>query len=248
MALKQIREIPHTLPIAHLYLDDVADITEILLQARRETLERQDAYYFPDSSEEDRTERLRKREPKVKYIFGSKKQMSADSIDDLKFVGGSRTSFEIEVDSSGVEMSWFAEPRISLAGLDFIENRRAVYQQIQSIFANRGLGLTNALRTIPEWLRVFFSTPLWALLILAFVDYAHVSRNSAIALIGFTFGLWALLLWIYVRPSRVFFAEFHEKSKLSSASRRQHFRDFVFALLGGAITFVVEILVKKITH
>src|ERR1700755_404701 len=70
--------IPDTLPHAHLYLEDVQEITNILLEATAPVLTR-----FRE-------------EAKVVYRVGDSQ---TDSIDDLRTLGGSATDFQVSVGS-----------------------------------------------------------------------------------------------------------------------------------------------------
>jgi hypothetical protein len=137
MALKQIREFPGTLPSAHLYLDDIADISEILLNAHKEEFEKRESEYSARLNDEQAAERRRRNEPKIRYTFGERDYgaTAAESIDDLRTAGGSTTTFRITVGSyTEIRLSWYSEPHISLIGLDSREQSRSVYQQIHSIF------------------------------------------------------------------------------------------------------------------
>jgi len=71
-------KIPDTLPHAHLYLEDVQEITNILLEATAPVITR-----FRE-------------ETKVVYRAGD---WEMDSIDDLRTLGGSATDFQISVGS-----------------------------------------------------------------------------------------------------------------------------------------------------
>ena len=82
MVIRKIHKIrdknPETLPHAHLYLEDVQEITNILLEATAPVLTR-----FRE-------------EAKVVYRAGDSQ---TDSIDDLRTLGGSATDFQVSVGS-----------------------------------------------------------------------------------------------------------------------------------------------------
>jgi hypothetical protein len=196
MALKHIRQVPTKLPMARLYLDDVADITEILLNAsQKELARREDEMQFDD---ENRAAAWRqKNQSKVRYTFEKRESTTvADSIEDLKAAGGTATSFDIQVDYQNVSFSWYSEPRVHLSGIDAGE-QRAVYQQIHAIFLNRQYQLSNAFRMLPSWIGFTFWISLWV--VVPATDFLHLSRRWDIGLTSTLICGWLLVAAIYAR-------------------------------------------------
>src|SRR5437899_8494815 len=123
MSIEKIREVPRDLPAARLYLDDIKEITQIMVDAVAPILLR----FHED--------------PNVVYTFGhgSRASTKATSIEDLKSVGGSSSHFQIKVGGSlGIELRvrGSLSPELSLYSLSEVE-ARAGYQKIESVFLHR---------------------------------------------------------------------------------------------------------------
>jgi hypothetical protein len=76
MAVKRIHKVPDELPHAHLFLDDIEEISKILLAAHEPVLAHT------------------KREPRISFVI---KDSQMDSIEDLKVRGGSTAELRITV-------------------------------------------------------------------------------------------------------------------------------------------------------
>jgi hypothetical protein len=204
-------KIPDTLPHAHLYLEDVQEITNILLEATAAVLTT-----FHEKA-------------KVAYRVGD---LQTDSIDDLRTLGGSATDFQVSVGSrslyNSVQLRGHLEPQIRLYSLGQQECR-AVHAKLEAIFHHRRLTIKNAIFRGPRW-NAIFRLPGWLkwlayVVILIFPTLfsrvvAHIHSLSRVVRIGPTFfvSYWilvALLGLIYFWPSRVSFV--HSSSPSSAA-------------------------------
>ncbi len=228
-------KIPDTLPHAHLYLEDVQEITNILLEATAPVVTR-----FRE-------------EAKVVYRAGD---WEMDSIDDLRTQGGSATDFQISVGSrslfNSVQLRRHLEPQIRLYSLGQQECW-AVHAKLEAIFDHRQLTIKNAIFRGPRWnaiLRLpgwmkwvayvailFFPTLVSRVVahiglltrVLAHIGLpSRVVAHIAVVRIGPTFfvGYWifvVLLGFIYFWPSRVSLVHSYERSSTSSAARRKAF-------------------------
>src|ERR1700720_2374004 len=146
MVIRTIHKIrdknPETLPHAHLYLEDVQEITNILLEATAPVLTR-----FRE-------------EARVVYRAGDSQM---DSIDDLRALGGSATDFQISVGSRSlfniVQLRRHLEPEIRLYSLGQQECS-AVHAKLEAIFDHRQLTIKNAILRGPRW-NAIFRLPGW---------------------------------------------------------------------------------------
>jgi len=228
MAIQRVHELPRELPHGRLFLDDIEEISMILLDA-----------YKPSLAEAPE-------EAKITYTIGDSRM---DSIADLQTLGGSTTKLRISVGdhfSAVVGFNGFLNPVIDLYSLDE-QKRWAVYAKIKSIFDHRQLSVKNAITSLPGWLKGL----LLALVVLAPSLGGLISRGSR-------FGFWlsigyvvlvvlvALLGFVLYRPSRVFLVRSHESSKVSSAAWKVNVRDFVFIVIGGVVTAVVTEIVRHL--
>jgi hypothetical protein len=215
MAIQKIRQVPHKLPYAHLYLDDVEDISKILLEAYTPVLARW------------------KEEAKVTYRAGD---LQMDSIEDLQIRGGSTTDFGIRVgNSTRLEFSSQSKASVSLYSLGD-EEQWVVYAKIKAIFDARQLTIKNAIAALPGWLKVLF----WLLVIILgwFLPSRHQRFGPFIMSSYLVFvGLFSsIFLW----SNRVSFVRSHEHSKASSTARRGYIRDIIFLAAGAAIAEVTR--------
>lgn len=234
MPIAKIREIPRDLPAARLYLDDIEELTEILLEAFKPTAA---ARFHPE-------------DVCVKYSFGGKLRgdASTTSINDLKSVGGSSSYFYIHVGQWGPKLSiqGILPPDLSLAALP--ENEaRAVYQKVESVFRHRELGLKNFLTSIPSWvtwvgmaLNLLVPGPLIALLL-----QKHAPNILVVALGCIYLALLGSIFIFSFQPSRVVFADSYEQSRQSAEARRAYARDLVFALIGAALALLGQLVARR---
>lgn len=241
MSIEKIREIPRDLPPARLYLDDIKELTQIMVDACAPVLLR-----FHE-------------EPNVVYIFGkgSRQDTKATSIEDLKSVGGSASEFTIKVGQSfGIELSvrGFLPPVVSLHLLSDGE-ARALYQKVESVFRHRTLALKYSLLQLPSWLKsltwwlVVLVLPLTITIVLG-TSLLAAGTKVALGLICF-----ALMLGSFVgaalhsfQSSRVIFEDSYERSKQSVETQKGYARSVAFALLGAGLTLIVQIVLKKLFH
>ena len=203
-------KISDTLPHAHLYLEDVQEITNILLEATAAVLTT-----FHEKA-------------KVVYRVGD---LRTDSIEELRTLGGSTTDFQVSVGSrslyNSVQLRGHLEPQIRLHSLGQ-QGCRAVHAKLEAIFDHRRLTIKNAIFRGPRW-NAIFRLPGW-LKWLAYVVIlisptlfsrvvAHIHSLSSVVRIGPTFfvSYWilvAILGFVYFWPSRVSFV--HSSSPSSA--------------------------------
>jgi len=232
-------KIPDTLPHAHLYLEDVQEITNILLEATAAVLTK-----FHEKA-------------KVVYRVGN---LQTDSLDDLRTLGGSTTDFQVSVGSrslfNSVQLRAHLEPQIRLYSMGQQECW-AVHAKLEAIFDHRRLTIKNAIFGGPMW-NAIFRLPGW----LKWIAYVvillspglfsavvgHIHPLARVVHIGPTFfvGYWifvALLGFIYFWPSRVSFVQSNE-----SATRRKAFVAIMLlvtvAVVAGAIGLLFRHLFK----
>ncbi len=225
MAIQKIHELPGELPHARLFLDDIEEISKILLNA------------YTASLAETR------KEAKITYTIGD---LRMDSIDDLQTLGGSTTDFRITVGEHGSAevgfRGFFLNPSIALYSLDEQE-RWAVYAKIKSIFDRRQLGIKNAITVLPTWLK----GSLWALLgalIPSVCGWLVPTRFGFWPAIGYAV-LTLLGFVVLLRPSRVFLVRSHESSNLSSAAMKGYVRDFILIIIGALVAELVRYIFRK---
>src|SRR3981081_3622680 len=158
MSIQRIHTVPSDLPHARLYLDDLEEISRILVDALV-------------SSSDEGLEQSR-----VVYRVGD---LRMDSIDDLQQRGGSAKELEMQVKVGpyrelGLRFSGMLEPSLRLYSLKDPEHW-AVYAKIKSIFERRQLTLKNSIASLPSWLK----WTLYALFVLIFPNtlwVLHVTR------------------------------------------------------------------------
>ena len=240
MAIRKKREFPDKLPHAHLYLDDVEEISKILLEAYETVLgehgEQAQIVYSVDDSE-------------------------MDSIDDLKTRGGSTTHFQVTIGSvktlkmrsepgmdffygDGLEVSGTSRPRTRLYSLR--DKSWAVQARLKAIFDHRQLTLQNSIGSLPWWLR--------SILLSLALSLPLVLIRSTLHRAGTTMHAWLLYLaWvIYLvllgfaifRPSRVSFVYSYERSSASSAARKKTFGAIMLMAAGAVIAEVIRLLFR----
>jgi hypothetical protein len=241
MAIVKIRDIPRDLPPARLYLDDVKEITDILVAA-----------YAPRLA-------LRNKVPEVFYYLGEgyRGDARATSIEDLKSIGGSSSNFRISVGKDfalEVGIRGALPPEASLHMLPEDE-ARAVYQKIESIFRHRVLTLKNVLSQIPSWLKFtafLLVGSLWPLPITLSQALSRTSAEWKIVFFApyFTAMLCAAMAVFFgvFQRSRVVFADSYEKSRLADEARKGWFKAIGLTLLGSFITLVFQAVFKALFH
>jgi len=194
-----------TLPHAHLYLEDVQEITNILLEATAAVLTK-----FHEKA-------------KVVYRVGD---LQTDSIDDLRTLGGSATDFQVSVGSrslfNSVQLRGHLEPQIRLYSLGQQECC-AVHAKHETIFDHRRLTIKNAIFRLPGWLKWLAYVVILIFPTLFSRVVAHIHSLSRVVRLGPTsfVGFWifvALLGFIYFWPRGVSFV--HSSSGASAARRK----------------------------
>jgi len=230
-------KIPDTLPHAHLYLEDVQEITNILLEATAAVLTK-----FHEKA-------------KVVYRVGD---LQTDSIDDLRTLGGGATDFQVSAGSrslyNSVQLRGHLEPQIRLYSLEQQECW-AVHAKLEAIFDHRRLTIKNAIFRGPRWNAVF-RLPGWIkwvayVVILIFPGLfsavvGHIHSLSRVVHIGLTFfvGYWifvALLGFIYFWPSRVSFVH----SSSASAARSKAFVAMMLLVTVAVVAGAIRLLFRS---
>ena len=230
-------KIPDTLPHAHLYLEDVQEITNILLEATAAVLTK-----FHEKA-------------KIVYRVGD---LQTDSIDDLRTLGGSATDFQVSVGSrslfNSVQLRGHLEPQIRLYSMGQQECRD-VHAKLEPIFDQRQLTIKNAIFRGPRWNAVF-RLPGWIkwvayVVILIFPGLfsavvGHIHSLSRVVHIGLTFfvGYWifvALLGFIYFWPSRVSFVH----SSSASAARSKAFVAMMLLVTVAVVAGAIRLLFRS---
>jgi hypothetical protein len=251
MAIRTIREVPSQLPHAHLYLDDIVEISSILQDAafesaklERDRIESEVLPSFKASSEESL---------KVKDLLGSQRSITPanisysvgdtkmDSITDLQSFGGSSAKFEMGLENWGprLRFTYFMNPELQLHSLDEAQ-QWVTYGRIKSIFDRRQLRIKNAIESLPGWLKC----SLWIFLALTPELFPH-TRHGAYFAIGYISTV-ALIGYVYfLRPSRVFFLRSHERTRASSEARRRTVREISILVVGGVIGGLIIELVHR---
>jgi hypothetical protein len=237
MTTRQIRTVPRELPNARLYLDDIKEITDILVAAYAPISERYKASGL----------RREKEEQNILYEFGNREgsDTEATSIDDLRAVGGKFRYFTVKVGGPfGCEMRVYntLPPSLNVSSLPE-ESARATYQKIEAVFRSRVMRFRHTVEQLPSWLEwpLLLLPSLFTLALLS----THISykAKAGVALVGF--GLFFTCLRFYLEPSRVIFADYHEKSRHQSDERKGYLEKGVFLLAGAALTVLVQYIAKK---
>lgn len=217
MAIRTIREVPSDLPHARLYLVDIEEISQILLEAAKPGIAK------------------RMGEAEISYSIGDTKM---DSIHDLKTLGGGTTKFEIVVGPWGPRLSFrfFMHPELLLHSLDD-ELAWATHAKVKSIVDRRQLRIKNAIESLPGWLK----WSLWILLSLSPEYLPHV-QHPVYFLIGYT-TIFVLVGYELTRPSRVVFVRSHERTRRSSEARRKNLREIIILVVGGVVGgLIIELI------
>lgn len=229
MAITVIRKVPYELPYARLYLDDVEEITRVLVEA-----------YEPVFTEQE------KKVVPVCYLLGG--DIRVDSIEDLQNRGGSTREFGIQVGSwvsPAVELrGLILEPRIFLPLLDEPQ-QWVVYGRIKAIFDGRRMAFRHIAAALPAWLRAL----LYLVVFASFGVFAsvalHGSLKTRIAVAAGYLLLFSFVYLAYVASGRVFFVRSHERSRVSAESRRRTVRDVILIIIGAIAGAVAGVLASK---
>jgi len=228
MAIRKIHELPNELPHARLYLDDIEEISKILLEACSASLKK-----FGE-------------ELNIVYTIGDSQM---DSIEDLQTRGGSTTALEIKVGkwgSAGVHFRGILKPTIALYSLER-DQAWAVYAKIKSIFDRHQLRFKNAVANFPTWLNValYFVIVLGLPFLIGFIP--SKSNGGFPSRAVYAGGCFIFLVIVGVSlfwPSSVLLVRSHESSKTASATKRGYVRDLVFLVLGALIAGLARHFLK----
>jgi len=223
---------PSELPAAHLYLEDVEEITDIFKDL---VLKNPYTEMYADMNEDP---------PRVEYRVGN---VVCDTISDLREIGGSSRDFEISagwefrLTIDGTSAHWWC---VSL--LDKNDNW-SYYARVREIFVSRSPRLFNALSELPEYVSMpmfilgtvlpFFAHPL---LLKAGVPPQAVYTAIAGHVILLATGIFAFLTRGQV--------EFRYSREAKPLGKRvaEYLPYMLAALAGGIITKLGERLVDAI--
>jgi len=227
LAVRTIQTVPTDLPHAKLYLDDLEEVTKILMEMS-----------VPESEKD---------EPIVTYKIGNKVM---DSISDLHQQGGSTTSLEVNVRrrrwrDAELRFSNYSDPSVSFVSEE-TQQKWALYGKVKTVFDSKRYVLKNVVDDLPEWVKTSFYT---VNLIIPFA-FAGLMEKGWKAF-GVMFLAYYLVLGILLtqiaKRSRVVLSYSYEHAKLSAEARRSYIRDIVMVALGAGITKTVELFISKLT-
>jgi len=227
MSITKIVSVPSELPHAHIYLDDVQQICDILTEAVRAELKDGD-------------------EVAVRFYT---KDLMMETVDDLKSYGGSLSDFRMTVSSrkyganTSLSFSFFSEPTISL----YLQNQEAswaTYSKVKAVLDTRQLVLKNTLERLPYWLKV----ALWALAAFI-VPLLFVPLRTPWFVDVSYFVVFGTVLILAALPNRVSLVVSHEKARLGVESRKAYVKGIILLFAGAIIGKFVEFLAQRIkTH
>jgi len=244
LAIKRIQEIPSELPHAHLYLDDVEEISTILRDAyerheRTETEAINKKLALLGSQPTTQPERV----VRIQYKSGDSQM---DTIQDLQSRGGSATDLEIVVDVSfggGVSFRGTLNPVLHCHTLGS-EQSWGVYGKVRSVFDHRPLRLRNTANNLPLGLKFLFY--ILFLLVPGLFPAGRLWASQILLLWGAYLILAIGLAYTVLRPSRVFFTYSHERSRASSQAWSRSMRDIFMLVTGAVIVKLVEQLFRHL--
>jgi hypothetical protein len=221
MAIRNISALPDKLPYARLYLNDIEEISKLILDA-----------YSPHHS------KMSKEELKIVYTVGDSEM---DTISDLETLGGSSAQFEIRVEPRVGAYLWFyrfAKPTIRLSSLLEHAEAWAVYGQIKSIFDRRAMRVKNAVASIPGWI-------LWLFSVIVISSLYFMPRNTYRGEVEFAVGyvlFLSLVVALALSSSKVYFVRFHEQSKVQRSARKDYAQRLIWLALGAAIYKLIDLI------
>lgn len=224
MTITKIRPVPTSLPHARLYLDDVQEISDIFLNADVDPIQK----------------------PTITYGYAD---IRVDSIQDLRDRGGSTSELTIEIQVAGgasssirISGNYSSLYLSSFANLD----PWAVHGRVKSVFDARRLVLKNFYGNLPPAVQGILS----AFVLIAFaIQISLLTLNLRVrsyVISGSCLLLVAIVAWFVSRPSRVYFVDSHERSKLSAETKRGYVRDTVMLILGVVIGKGIPLLLEKL--
>lgn len=220
MSITKIREVPYELPHTHLYLDDIEDISAILLSSSQKA-----------------------RPSGQATITFSTGEVRMDSVQDLEKHGGSAKHFSIRIGSYGdgtVTLHGFSSPEIRQYSSNE-EIKWATYGQVKAIFEKRQFRTKNIITRVPEWLQFTLWT-FWIVIATPLLEILHAGN--------FYYGAWivltALLVLVIFSPSRVYFVRSHERSKLAKEARNGYVKAISLVALGGVITKLIDYFAPRL--
>jgi hypothetical protein len=220
--IEAIREVPRELPHAKIYLNDVQEIANILVEASRSPRNPNPAIKLSTDIE----------------TFASFAAMAKR--------GGTAYKFTLTVGDWSPSLSFrgVLRPELSLVGLEN-EKQWSTYAKIRGIFDTRSFKLKNAVGGLPTWTKSLLYL-FWLLL-----PYpAKFASDKRSALIGALIWLVLTLLGFseLFRRSAVVFQDSHAKSDGPSDRMITYAQNFLFALLGAALSVALQALYDHFKH
>jgi hypothetical protein len=214
----KIRAIPSELPDAKIYLEDVEEIANILI----------DVYRKERSDYED--------EPKIIYLIGNEQ---FDSLESLQTLGGTSTKFAITINgniSRSVQLIGMIPPEAHLSGLDD-QSQWMVFGLIKSIFESRSYKFKNAVRALPTSIKI----SIYAAIVIGFqlINFGHGTLRATL-LAALYLIVPALIVMELLHRSVVIFSPAHKVSSGWTEQRRGYIQNLLFALLGAALSVIFQ--------
>lgn len=136
MAIKPHRELPHDLPPARLFLDDIRDVIEIF---------RGGAKYCAWQADHNSPE------PKLSF---QARGFACDTLEDLHILGGETTAFKLHFDEARGYSAYLHIARYTLwntFGLSE-EGQSVVYGKLRALFDSRIVRWKAFFHALPSWL------------------------------------------------------------------------------------------------
>lgn len=229
MAITRVQKFPSDLPPAHLYLDDIEEITTILT----------DAVSADDPSDTEPT--------RVTFELGD---LQMDTLEDLEEHEGSAINFEIHVGRrqfrswrNSVRFFWATNPHVSLSSSGSRDQQLVTYTKIRAVFERRQNTLKNAIRALPDW----FKWALWIIFLAGAPQIAEVTHvpHSLYVVVGDWVLLGIVTVWLYF-PSRVSFVRSSQRSKSRRQDRKEWSKALALLVIGAAVGKLIEIAITKL--
>jgi hypothetical protein len=216
VAIKQIREVPTKLPAAHLFLDDVEELSEIIFRIPSR---------FGDDGPKPSL---------VRYTVGGDR--TCDSVGDLKKIGGKTEDFSIEADNGTLSISSFNS---SFRSHGHREDAWKAYGKVRAVFEHRKIGALHYLR------QALFVVPWFLPVVIVWRFPAVPSAYSYSFEIVYWVVLGIMFGRMVGRHSIVELRYFDEaKNERFKEMRPAIWAAIISAILGGVITVIGERIVK----
>jgi hypothetical protein len=224
MAIKPTRKIPEMLPCAHLYLEDIEEISQM----------------FQSWAEQEQL--LTRRKGSLRYELGDRE---CDTVQDLAKIGGRHSNFEIIATGPNSRLTI---TRVFTTYYAPSDRREEAYFRLSQIFEHRKISWRNALRGGPEtrwWAFYLYSIPVNLILWLSSTEAVKSSLAPAASFVSWS--LLALyicfLCGLFLQHSIIELRYSHEKPGIS-----KRLGDIVpyavSAAIGALVTKLIDLAVR----